>query len=595
MSECSASRKSQSFEIRTAAADLAKDRPHPEHVSNGDEDRFRNCEDGQPTLIGSFTKGMPHNRGNGLLTNPCDYDLFVHAFNTGRPDDIMAVPLGPNEEDGGKFHSGMAQSAKTTVRAWESMAAGLEFDLQGPDAQAVTMPPAPSITSAEHSFEMSEIYWMALLRDVAFNEFEGNELVCDAVRSLNSHPWINNPHHCHELSEAEQGRLRAELTECNIFRGQLPGDHEGPYLSQFLVVGTPAHGNAGGIETGMIQYGSMRMDQRVRVAQPGLDYMTTYQAWLDVQNGADFRRRELYTDEGPQYRFMTTPRDLATYVHYDALYEAYLNACLILLEIGAPFDKGLPFTRPDVEDHQTGFATFGGPHILTLVTEVATRALKAVRFQKFNTHRRLRPEATAWLIDSVKRAHDTPAFADAEELASRIDEDLLAKIYDHNASLNSTVQDGGIDRCADFDPWTDDCRSSGNYLLPMPFTEGSPMHPSYGAGHATVAGACITVLKAFFDTSFELPFAFAPNNDGTELVSVDLEKPLTVEGELNKVCSNISIGRDWAGVHYYSDYIESVKLGELIAIGILQEQKLTYNEEFSMTIPLIDGETTITI
>ena len=38
----------------------------------------------------------------------------------------------------------------------------------------------------------------------------------------------------------------------------------------------------------------------------------------------------------------------------------------------------------------------------------------------------------------------------------------------------------------------------GTYLLPMEFAEGSPIHPSYGAGHATVAGACATVLKAFF-------------------------------------------------------------------------------------------------
>ncbi len=33
----------------------------------------------------------------------------------------------------------------------------------------------------------------------------------------------------------------------------------------------------------------------------------------------------------------------------------------------------------------------------------------------------------------------------------------------------------------------------------MAFPEGSPTHPSYGAGHATVAGACVTILKAWFD------------------------------------------------------------------------------------------------
>jgi hypothetical protein len=36
----------------------------------------------------------------------------------------------------------------------------------------------------------------------------------------------------------------------------------------------------------------------------------------------------------------------------------------------------------------------------------------------------------------------------------------------------------------------------GSFLLPMAFPEGSPTHPSYGAGHATVAGACVTILKA---------------------------------------------------------------------------------------------------
>ena len=83
--------------------------------------------------------------------------------------------------------------------------------------------------------------------------------------------------------------------------------------------------------------------------------------------------------------------------------------------------------------------------------------------------------------------------------------------------------------------------------------------------------------------------AFVSNSKGTRLNTVKLAKRLTVEGELNKLASNISIGRDWAGVHYYSDYIESIRMGEKIAIGILEEQKITYNERFSMTVPLFDG------
>ena len=41
--------------------------------------------------------------------------------------------------------------------------------------------------------------------------------------------------------------------------------------------------------------------------------------------------------------------------------------------------------------------------------------------------------------------------------------------------------------------------SHGSFLLSLAFAEGSPKHPSYPAGHGAVAGACITVLKFFFD------------------------------------------------------------------------------------------------
>ena len=123
------------------------------------------------------------------------------------------------------------------------------------------------------------------------------------------------------------------------------------------------------------------------------------------------------------------------------------------------------------------------------------------------------------------------------------------------------------------------------------------MHPAYGAGHATVAGACVTILKAWFDCGRPLtdgngaPIAFVAHDDGSALddVSGSLGGPLTIEGELNKLAANIAIARNWGGMHYHSDYIESFWLGEQIAIGLLQEQKLTYAENFSMTVPLFDG------
>ena len=116
----------------------------------------------------------------------------------------------------------------------------------------------------------------------------------------------------------------------------------------------------------------------------------------------------------------------------------------------------------------------------------------------------------------------------------------------------------------------------------MVFPEGSPLHPSYGAGHATVAGASVTILKALFDESYPISNPVVPSDDGTTLAPYTGADAgaMTVGGELNKLASNVAIGRNIAGVHWRSDYTESLKLGETVAIGVLRDQKLTYGEDF---------------
>jgi hypothetical protein len=59
------------------------------------------------------------------------------------------------------------------------------------------------------------------------------------------------------------------------------------------------------------------------------------------------------------------------------------------------------------------------------------------------------------------------------------------------------------------------------------------------------------------------------------------EPPLTVGSELNKVVSNVSQGRNIAGVHWRSDATESNVLGEAATISMLQDMKRTFSEPFS--------------
>ncbi|MGH3717353.1 MAG: hypothetical protein ACRDRI_00635 [Pseudonocardiaceae bacterium] len=132
-----------------------------------------------------------------------------------------------------------------------------------------------------------------------------------------------------------------------------------------------------------------------------------------------------------------------------------------------------------------------------------------------------------------------------------------------------------------------------SHLLPQAFAEGCPTHPAYGSGHATVAGACVTILKAWFDESFVLPGpVLVPDMAGTALVpATPASPPLTVGGELNKLAANIGNARNMAGLHWRTDFTEFFTLGEALVIGILRDQKPTTNESMSFTITRFDGAT----
>jgi hypothetical protein len=147
-------------------------------------------------------------------------------------------------------------------------------------------------------------------------------------------------------------------------------------------------------------------------------------------------------------------------------------------------------------------------------------------------------------------------------------------------------------------------RGLGNetsYLLPQLLTGGSPSHPAAPAGHAITAGASVTMLKAWFDTSAPFPSTFVPRaltRDGspTSDLPVYTGGDLTVLGELNKLAQNIAAGRDMSGVHWrVADNYTGLFQGEALAIRLLQEAKATYPEpNATFTITKFDG-TTVTI
>lgn len=623
-------RKQSVFDLRVYAAKLAKDRVHPTHVANGDEQRYQDAK-----YFMSFTKGLPHNPKTGLLEDPQDFIDFRKAIDEG-----YVTAFTSDVRHGGKYKVELVDghyqvvpdsAANANFRQWEAPTAGYVTDLEGPDALAVTMPPAPALKNdnqeinAELVFEMAEVYELALLRDQPLNALEGtgNANVNASIRRLNQLDYIKN----RLFGRPRKLNGQYELDAQNVFRGSSNKVEQGPYLSQFLLLGNTNIAGHGQSAAGHIGYGVLSVDQRVPVAEPGRNYMIDMDTYVSVQRGWAQPLEQYVTNPAMPNnsivtRFISTPRDLATYVHYDALYEAYLNACFVLLRMDAPFNPAFNLLSGggaganDIATrlNSAGFALYGGPHILTLLTEVATRCLKAVRYQKYNNHIRLRPEALAGKIELIRRTVQDCGVEDYD-IPQVLWEDV-------NCFLEPLQDNGTLDAIVELNEKSDVGESS--YFLPMAFPEGSPMHPSYGAGHATVAGGCITILKAFFDTNsvlarsidgevkfkrledgdspieFRAPRISLPSTTDSVLDEVsramilDENMPdefLTLEGELNKLAANISIGRNMAGVHFFSDYYDSLRMGEEIALGILEEQSVTYTRDaFEMTVRKFDGE-----
>jgi len=602
----------------------------------------------------SFTKGLPHD-AFAQLKNNADYIALVNQINQQDAQNFDTVARGIDEDNPAltRRQAGAADGADIHWRGWESPRSGHYFDLQGPDPDAVSMPPAPELGSEELSAEMAEVYALALLRDVPFTRIAdrsgadpltgiGANQVLDALSAMS---WFSVNSEA-GLSLQERRRRAARKVDhgpgfpidtppdttsfdtANAFRGSGPGAKVGPYVSQFMLQGNNNSPSNGNIVDASISYGRQVIDQKIESFQPGRDYMLHWNAYVDVQNGADFGSDNSAAIINTR-KFIATPRDLAAYVRYDALYQAYLNACLFMLG-----DNRFSFQQPVINRYsgvsgpgfpdgharedgsppsRQAFATFGGPHILSMVTEVATRCLKAVRRQKFNYHRRARPERIGALL-ALRAAESDPGNTAVNNVlgsvtASHLDTMLnpaslgpmLDLVHLHNVSRLSTPL--GADAHLDFSTQNDATwfSSARNYLLPMAFAEGSPMHPSYGAGHATVAGGCVTMLKAFFNTTdangdslpwpSDMPRVVA-SDDGTELIRLDANATgnMTINGELNKLAANISIGRDMAGVHFYTDYYESMRMGERIATGIIIEQIKQYNEPVEFSFESFDGD-----
>lgn len=407
--------------------------------------------------------------------------------------------------------------------------ASLACSLSGNDAWINAIDAAPSFASAETAGEMVELYWTTLVRDVPFNAFDTDATALAAIDNLNT------------LSDFRGPKIDGMVTPGTFLRGNTPGDLIGPYISQFLYQPIP--------------FGTATIPNEFKVPMSGTlnDFLTDFTDWFTVETGGITGKTTTFAIPTSVLR---TPRDLAEYVHVDSPGQSAFGALLLLMSYGnEALDRNNPYLNNPTQD---GFVTFNIGQVQQLLRNAVQEGLKAAWYHKWQVNRRLRPEEYGFYVQ--------------EQVANGM-----------NLGINSDLTGSPV--------LPEIFATYSSYFLPQAYPEGSPTHPSYPAGHATLMGAAVTILKAFFNENFVIPDPLQLDPMGIMLVPYT-DGPLLVGNELNKLAANISLGRDHAGVHYRSDGIDGLLLGEKIAIDILNNESFLFNEDFKgFTLTKFDGST----
>ena len=482
--------------------------PAANHTTNGDETL--------PDKVGTYSKAILQD-GKGKV-NPAAFAGFQSAIAAGTLAAFEAITPGGSRTQNGPMGS----------YAYEFLGA------DGSQFGAPVVPVPPKLTSAAYGAELIELYWCSLLRDVPFTQFAGNAIAQDAATELTSLAAYQGPR--------DGGTVKPSL----LFRGTLPGEKIGPYISQFFLTPTT--------------FGALPFDQKYITYMPDVDYVTDEPTWEDVQNGIPTGVAD-HVD--PVQRFLHDGRGLAAYTHVDELYQAYFTAYLAMSRLGVPPNPGSPYAN---SRKQNAFGTFGGPDIASVIAQVAKAALNAVWYQKWVVHLRHRPESGAGLVHYANQGVPYSAVPHASVFTSQ----AVARSFS----------------------------KYGSYFLSQPFPEGSPAHPAYPTGHGSVGGACITVLKFFYDGKYTIPNPQMPTADGLNVVPWDYDPAtgdpgvMTVNGELHKLAHNVTFGHGLhGGIHWRSDSDSSLALGEAVAISFLEDLVCTYAEPFTISITKLDGTT----
>jgi hypothetical protein len=521
-----------SKDIKNLLAELNDKSPYCKPHKNHDECKYKKYH-----YNGSFHKSLTHDSTTGHLSTSQDFKDLVHYITENKQKKLKNIPLAPS----------------STIKLVDPLAS-LSSVLIGKDQCGFKLSPSSRLNSIASSAEMVELYSKALCRDVEFIDYSTNSTISNAVSYMTT---------SNVLSNLPDYTPVGTINSSTIFRGKFIGDQVGPYISQLLYLNVP--------------FGAMTNSQIYRVPVDVSTALTTSYTveWgrnntevIALQNG-----QLSSMPAGPTFgqqvdRYIHTGRALAEAVHNDTVYGFYQNATLILQNLGIAPNPDFP-----TYTNQSPFLTNGGSaSVLCALAEASDLALKHSWYWKWQVYRKLRPEVYGLWVDNIKN-NRVPNSQNYDIDNTLLNNSVLTDINTYNAQWGSTFS---------------------SYTLPLTYKEGSPSHPSYPSEHATIAGVCSTILKIYFDCehAWNSLSGLNPSSLNSRIVPAPIttsyivaatggtglqdytgsdSASMTIYGEINKLCSNIAFGRDWAGVHYRSDSVQGMLLGEEIAISYMED------------------------
>lgn len=480
------------------------------------------------------------------LRKICFDDKYVGTYSKGLPHDsngfvdqteMIKLITALKERDSKK----LAQVKLGSKLRLVNPSAAWSQELFGQNNNSYRYSKLPSLSSEKMAAQMVELYCMSLSRDIPFHQYRTSALIADCCK------YINTLKYYPQVAD-EENRTKShvcctdphKVTPYNIFRGPMYGDLQGPYISQFLYRD--------------MKMGGFIQKQKYPTILEGYDFMKAWDPALAAQSGNITESRPPHREIS---RYIITGRDLACYVRADEPYQAFYNTCVILLDQKVPMNPGI--SKLLSQNPTEGFfVDLGRADIQTTLAMVGRAALSACWYVKWNTLF-LRPEAYGIEVERVYRDRRNK-FGVSPTL---LDNAVLQAVRSRN----------------------------GTALLSQVYEEGAPTHPSTPSGHAAIAGACVTVLKFFFDSKHEIDI-YEPDVEGQKLVNTGMKT--TVGQELDKLASNIGIGRNWAGIHYWMDSISGIKIGEKVAISCLKDLIRRYPVHLEISLPRFN-EKSVTI